>query len=323
MSAFKQLYAELIKNGGDFSKISPKIATKQIKCFVKESGRYFLVTDDYFYVPCYFTQKAIQDFRSKYTNINISDLKSKVIIITDWNLELNRVKSTDVFTSYAGVEIKLIVKAFKPDTAAKPVSLSRYPTNLYRDDEIKTLILNYFHSCLVKSVSGKLTTDSLPDVTKKAAANANVVSFDAGSTFSGWSFKEGKTQTVPWSQILKQEKGITTKGEGSPAKPKVVSAGAKVAKKAVKKESVKAISSKIAKFTPGGKVAKKSTARIIAGVPVMPSPGEGKTPGATPSQTMAEFKKMVDWLNKKKGKASQGKKTLGKVSQASKKIKKA
>ena len=89
--------------------MSDSIPKKQIKCYVKESYPYFLVTDNFFYVACYFTKKAIEDFKAKYKSINVTDLKSKIIVITDWTLEINRVNSADIFTSYAGIEVRLIV----------------------------------------------------------------------------------------------------------------------------------------------------------------------------------------------------------------------
>merc|ERR1712086_996816 len=132
VSAFKQLYTEVLKNGGNVAKLPPAIAKKNIKCFVKESGRYFLVTDAWFYIPCYFTPKAVTDFKAKNSNVNISDLQQNVILITDWTLEMAKVKSEAVFTSYGGIEIKLIVKAFQPVVKEK-VELKRYPVNLARD----------------------------------------------------------------------------------------------------------------------------------------------------------------------------------------------
>ena len=166
-SAFKQLYSEMVKNGGDFTKLSDHIPKKQIKCFVKESFPHFLVTDNYFFVACYFTKKAVDDFRAKYPNINITDLKSKVIIISDWALEVNRVNSADIFTSYAGIEIRLIVKAFKTSTTEKDrVTLTRYPVNLFRDDEMKTLIQSYTHQCLTDNVKNVLKNETLPDIQK-------------------------------------------------------------------------------------------------------------------------------------------------------------
>ena len=108
---------------------------------MKESFPNFLVTDGFFYIPCYFTKKAFDDFKAKFPSMNVTDLKMHVIVITSWDLEIKRVDSNDVFTSYGGIEIKLIVKAFKHLSYEKDkVNLQRYPINLYRDDEIKTLI---------------------------------------------------------------------------------------------------------------------------------------------------------------------------------------
>jgi len=104
----------VLQSGGDVNKNSSKIFAKIIKCFVKESGKYFLVTDAYFYIPCYFTPKAYQDFKAKNANLNLTDLQNHVILITDWSLEMSKVSSANVFTSYCGIEIKLIVKAFSP-----------------------------------------------------------------------------------------------------------------------------------------------------------------------------------------------------------------
>lgn len=77
---------------------------------MKESKKFFLVTDDFFYIPAYFTQKAYNDFKSKFPNVNLTDLETKVLLITEWSLELSRVNSAEIFTSYGGVEIKLIIK---------------------------------------------------------------------------------------------------------------------------------------------------------------------------------------------------------------------
>ena len=141
VSAFKDLYTQVLLNGGDVSKLPSSIVNKTIKCYVKESKKFFLVTDDFFYVPAYFTQKAYNDFKSKFPNMNLTDLETKVLLISEWSLELVRVNSSEIFTSYGGIEIRLIVKSFKPQISdAAPIVLSRTPVNLYRDDEIKTLI---------------------------------------------------------------------------------------------------------------------------------------------------------------------------------------
>lgn len=99
--------------GGDFSKVG-KDLKKPIKCYVKESFPHFLVSDGYFYVPVYFTKEAVSDFKNKFSNVNITDLGEKVIVLNDWSLEMKKVNSSEVFTSYANLEVRLIVHSFRP-----------------------------------------------------------------------------------------------------------------------------------------------------------------------------------------------------------------
>ena len=189
-SAFKTLYSDMIKKGGLGS-----LQNKSIKCYVKESFPYFLVTDGYFYVPCYFTKKAVDDFHSKFNSLNITDLRAKVITIQDWTLDMIRVNSANVFTSYGGIEIRMVVKSFK--VVAQEVdhsTLTRHPVNLFRDDEMKTLIQNYTHECIMKAVESGVKS-SIPDIssfTAKSSVNQGVVSFAAGDNFSKFSFSDGK-----------------------------------------------------------------------------------------------------------------------------------
>lgn len=98
--------------GGDFNQVSKNLK-KPIKCFVKESFPHFLVTDGYFFVPCYFLKEAVTEFRQKFPNVHITDLKEKVIILNDWSLEMKKVNSAEVFTSYANLEVRLLVHSFK------------------------------------------------------------------------------------------------------------------------------------------------------------------------------------------------------------------
>jgi len=112
---------------------------KPIKCFVKESFPHFLVTDGFFFVPAYFTNDAVKEFKSKFSNVNIVDLKDKVIVLSEWSLETKKVNSSEVFTSYANLEVRLIVHSFKPNLQEK-LNPTRFPINLFRDDEMKTTI---------------------------------------------------------------------------------------------------------------------------------------------------------------------------------------
>ena len=105
------------------------------------------MTDGFFFVTCYFTKEAVTEFHSKFGNVNIVDLHDKVIVINNWSLELRRVNSAEVFTSYANLEVRLIVHSFKPNLQER-LNPTRYPINLFRDDEFKTIIQHFRHQAI-------------------------------------------------------------------------------------------------------------------------------------------------------------------------------
>lgn len=107
-------------------------------------------------------------------------------------MEIVKVNSSEVFTSYGGLELRLIVKEFglnaKQGVArVRPEDLARYPLNLYRDQEVKTLIQSYTHHCLTSAV--RTVRSDLPDVAKFAAKSSiaqGVVPFQTGDAFAPW-----------------------------------------------------------------------------------------------------------------------------------------
>jgi len=298
-SAFKQLYSDMIRNGGDFSKVAN--TKRSIKCYVKESFPHFLVTDNFVYVAAYFTRKAVDEFKSKHSNANITDLKSRVITIKDWSLEMTRVNSQDVFTSYGGIEIKLIVRSFVLDKGESP-SLTRHPVNIFRDDSIKTLVQNYHHGAVASASSGAKAP--MPDVGSKAGNNGGVVSFASGSTFNSWGFKDGKSAVVDIGAIFKQEKGTAyvAKSASSHGKARVVG-GAKKGKGVSKKPKASGIGKTVSKLmkssTPGKKtMAKKSTAKLGKSG-TMKTPSSVK-PATAQISSQEDYNKMVSFLKKQK-----------------------
>lgn len=300
-SAFKQLYSQMINSEGNLASVQNTFKdgtgkVKKIKCFVKEAYPHFLVTDNHFYIPCYFTKKAVDGFKSTHSNVNITDLKSKVVEIGDWSLEMSNVDSSTVFTSYAGIEVRLIVNSFKLVQGNQKVLLSRYPVNLYRDDEMKTLFQAYHHRCLQKRLSSK---DNLPDVTTKGNS---VVSFATGSNWS-YGFKSGSTATVTMRSIAQAEKGAgflnQSKSSSGPARA-TVKGGAKAskAKSTPAKGGVKAASKAIMK----GKNAKQSVARVGGKVPGVNTPGQSASRVNTPKMGAITMKRMKSYLASRQGK---------------------
>jgi len=60
---------------------------------------------------------------------------------------MRKVNSAEVFTSYANLEARLIVTSFKPNIGEK-LNPTRYPTNLFRDDEMKTTVQQFRHASI-------------------------------------------------------------------------------------------------------------------------------------------------------------------------------
>ena len=209
MSAFKTLYTQMIQAGGNYNALPASMLKKDLQVFVKESRPYFLVSDSFFYVPAYFTQAALSEYNSKFSSTNILDLEGKVIVITKWTLELRRVNSAEVFTSYGGLECRLIVHSFKPQLKDS-THPTRMPLNLYRDDEFKTTVQQFRHSQVVAAAA-------------KGGAGAPAIGSGKGNVSQGlltnscgeWSFKEGSTKTVSLGGARKKSAGdakVSVKG---------------------------------------------------------------------------------------------------------------
>jgi hypothetical protein len=307
-SAFKALFTEMVASNGDFSKVNAKYK-KSIKVFVKESYPHFLISDGYFYVPAYFTKEAVKEFREK-NNSHIVDLADKVIVLNKWTLETRKAGRDNAFGSYDGVEIKLVVQSFKTSLQDK-LNPVRYPSNLFRDNEMKTIIQHYKHECLQKAL-GKSKGDSLPDISKVSTADKKenwgskgtvAIKVDAG-------FKEGNTHSVELKDVFVQEKGAAAlkKREDNAshsAAPKVTGAGKKRNNKAdAKKASAKGDAKKVLKFTPK-KDGKNSNKASVAGKKhTMSSPHGKKSVKTTDQMTMDEFKEFLKYNKKQTGKVS-------------------
>jgi len=278
----------MIQNGGDYESLPKDFLKKDLQVFVKESRPYFLVSDSFFYVPAYFTQAALNDYNSKFPSMNVLDLEGKVIVITKWTLELRRVNSAEVFTSYAGIECRLIVHAFKPQLKEQ-LHPTRYPTNLYRDDEFKTTIQALRHR-QVTEASGSKSTGMAPLSGGKGQVSQGVVANSVGD----WSLKEGNTKTVSLGGKKKTTdtaaKGPRVKG-GSKAK---VSKKTKSAKTAGVVESVMK-----ATKTPTGKASRAGKKSLGKAKATPDEAGKRTKPASSGVMTVAQYKKYVDLLKKK------------------------
>ena len=116
-----------------------------------------MISDGTFFIQAYFTKEAFATcHQGKAVNINITDLQEGLIAISKWECELVTANSAEEFTSYGGIEMRIIVHEFKVKLG-EHVNMSKYPANLYRDDDVKTHFLSFIaqqrHESIVKAAA--------------------------------------------------------------------------------------------------------------------------------------------------------------------------
>ena len=287
VSAFKTLYTQMIENGGDYNALPQNLLKKDLQVFVKETRPFFLVSDSFFYVPAYFTQAAITEYQNKFPSVNVLDLEGKVIVINKWTLELRKVKDSEVFTSYAGVECRLIVHSFKPQLK-ESLHPTRYPTNLYRDDEFKTTIQAFRHAQVCAAAASK-KVEMAPITGGKGQVSQGIMANSCGE----WQFKEGNTKVV-------------SLGGGKPKKPAAAAASVKGKKGSAKKSTAKAAAKgasavdalmSVAKKAAGGKSSRPGK-KSITKAPQTPEGGK-RTKGSSGTMTVPQYRKFLQQMGKK------------------------
>jgi len=274
-----------------------------LKVFVKETSPYFLISDSFFYVPAYFTQAALDDFEKKFPTTKVSDLLQKVILITNWSLELKKVDSNSVFTSYAGLEVRLVVNGFKPQLG-ETIHPVRHPSNLYRDDEFKTTIQHFRHRSIQANLEKMPATD-VPLFSKGGVDQGVVAGKD------DWNFKEGSTKVVTLCGGAKKSVAAASssaaKVKGGAKRTGKAASKAASAKKA-SKLTAPSVSSKVAKFTPSKAKAAtvpkgKKSVTGAAAKKALPTPLGAKksAPATNDKMTMQSFKQFIKFQKGKKG----------------------
>jgi len=306
MSAFKKLFTDMINADGDASKLNKDLSKQSIKVFVKETSPYFLVSDSFFYVPAYFTQAALDEYKKKFSNVELTDLNEKVILISNWSLELKRVDSRAVFTSYGGVEVRLVVHSFKPQLT-EALHPTRWPTNLYRDDEFKTTIQHFRHRSVQQSLASYNGGDG------------NIVSGK-----DDWHFKDGTTKVVTLGGAAKKAPAAAAaapKVKGGASGKRANKAASKSAKKSATKAPAAKTVDKVLKFTPSKKASatnKDKKSVTVGKKATLPTPAGKKSSGnTTDKMSMQTFKQFLKAKSGKKSSTVLGKRSAPKAGKKS------
>jgi hypothetical protein len=208
------LLQNLLEVDGDFEKI-PKKFRGALRCSVKETCPNFLVTDGSYFISAYFTPESYKQFRNENGSLRVTDLKDIMVQINKWTLELTG--NSDSFTSYQGLEMKMIIHQMDLKKEFR-VELKKFPTNLYRDDKMKTQIANFIGRHQRSLVHSKWLSNKKNNAAQvqsalegKVKGSDSVVSLSNnkdGAMFKSYPFMDRKfTDVFAVKDIVQQEQG--------------------------------------------------------------------------------------------------------------------
>jgi len=101
---------------------------KSIRCAVREVSPQLLLTDGQYTLSGYITKEAFALYcKNEANTVKVTELRDYMITIDSWTLELTRVSENDSFTSYAGLEMRLIINKFSKYSETRVELSNRYP----------------------------------------------------------------------------------------------------------------------------------------------------------------------------------------------------
>jgi len=131
---FKKAAVSLLENDNDWSKV-PASLKGPISVQAYVDNPQFIVNDETHFIGGYLTKPAFDAYRKAF-KVKLSDSKGEYFIIENWHLELVKVDSEDVFTSYADREVRLVIEKLKHDPSSN-LTANTFVDNLHRDNDLK------------------------------------------------------------------------------------------------------------------------------------------------------------------------------------------
>ena len=239
-SAFKMMLLNFLQVNGDPLKLDKKL-TKTLRVGVKDVLPQFVLTDGQFNISGYITKEAYDDYNSNPKNtVKIENLKDYMLNLERWTIDLvtrsvNENKENESFTSYAGLEMRLVITKMS-QYSDNPVELpNKYSTNLYRDPVVAQCINSFIESQMKVHLDKAIKKQTKPvdvakllpkesdskvikvktDTSKPTQGVENSLSIDGEKTsrvFTSFSCTDkSKFELITMEQIIEEGKKTTNK----------------------------------------------------------------------------------------------------------------
>lgn len=187
-SSFKTILVKFLEANGDMEQM-PKKFRAALKCFVLQSKPNFLITDGNFFLTGHFTKQALENYKKSKPKFQLEDLRGFLININKWRVELAQVDSSKCFTSYANLEMRLMIEDFVVASETQQELENKNPANLFRDYECRAYLSAFMYLQQQTALKAKsIDWDSTQSVTLDGAATEQ--------TFKDYAFDKKKGATV-------------------------------------------------------------------------------------------------------------------------------
>jgi hypothetical protein len=135
---FKKAALSLLEHNGNWKKVPASLKTA-FSCQVFIDNPQWIVNDETHFIGAYPTKQAFDAYRKTWKEVRLSESAHSKFLISDWSLELVKVESEEVYTSYVDREVRLVINSIKPDPDSS-LTPNSFVENLHRDNDIKLQI---------------------------------------------------------------------------------------------------------------------------------------------------------------------------------------
>lgn len=192
---FKSAAIALLENDNDWSKVPASVKGPfSAQSFIDNPQ--FIVNDETHFIGAYMTKKAFDAYRKEF-KVKISESKHEYFIVESWKMELVKVDSEEVFTSYADREVRLVIEKLKHDPKSN-LTANTFVENLHRDNDLKLQVARM-------NLEEVREATEMPDLGDLSRVEGKRVGVDKKATQEVELEASEETKVLSLKEILKKE----------------------------------------------------------------------------------------------------------------------
>lgn len=192
---FKKIAISLLENDNEWDKVPASLKGPfSAQAFIDNPQ--FILNDETHFVGAYLTKSAFDAYRKAY-KVKLSESRHEYFIVENWYLELVKVDSEEVFTSYADREVRLVIEKLKHDPKSN-LTANTFVENLHRDNDLKLQVARM-------NLEEVREATEMPDLGDLSRVEGKKVGVDKKATQEVDLDELDETKVLTMKEILKKE----------------------------------------------------------------------------------------------------------------------